>query len=185
MILYLCFHVFCNWFNILYVLYIYASKYIFFMYYIKNAPETLPLLEIFENLRFLLQLPLSLPAPNSLGQAPLRETLGLFGASPASRSHTVALFGLLQAATRASHPIKLPHAQDDVQVSWVTSCPSKGKRSIWSGSTPLGWAQPKCRGWNVLLLLMCKGSTNHCPVSAPDGVPTTIWWALQPHGGPN
>jgi hypothetical protein len=38
-----------------------------FMYYIKNAPETLPLPlpEVFENLRFPLSLPL--PAPNSLG----------------------------------------------------------------------------------------------------------------------
>jgi hypothetical protein len=33
------------------------------MYYIKNAPETLPLPEIFENMRF----PLPLRAPNSLG----------------------------------------------------------------------------------------------------------------------
>jgi hypothetical protein len=41
-----------------------ASKYIFFMYYIKNAPETLPLPEIFENLRF--PLPLPLHSPNSL-----------------------------------------------------------------------------------------------------------------------
>jgi hypothetical protein len=32
------------------------------MYYIKNAPETLPLPEIFENLRF----PLLLRAPNTL-----------------------------------------------------------------------------------------------------------------------
>jgi hypothetical protein len=38
------------------------------MYYIKNAPETLPLPEIFENMRFPLPLPLPLPlpAPNSL-----------------------------------------------------------------------------------------------------------------------
>jgi hypothetical protein len=36
------------------------------MYYIKNAPETLPLPEIFENMRF--PLPLTLRAPNSLGQ---------------------------------------------------------------------------------------------------------------------
>jgi hypothetical protein len=63
-------------------------------------------------------------------QAPLRETLAPFGANPASRSQTLALLGLLQAATRASHPIQLPHAQGDVQASWVTSCPSKGKRSI-------------------------------------------------------
>jgi hypothetical protein len=60
--------------------YIYASKYIFFMYYIKNTPETLPLPEIFENMRFPLPLPLPeifenmrfplplpLHAPNSLG----------------------------------------------------------------------------------------------------------------------
>ena len=47
-------------------------------------------------------------------QAPLRETLGPFGASPASRSQTLALSGLLQAATRASRPVKLPHAQGDV-----------------------------------------------------------------------
>jgi hypothetical protein len=32
------------------------------MYYIKNAPETLMLPEIFENMRF----PLPLPAPNNL-----------------------------------------------------------------------------------------------------------------------
>jgi hypothetical protein len=63
-------------------------------------------------------------------QAPLRESLGPFGANPASRSQTLALLGLFQAATRASHPIRLPHAQDDVQASWVTSWPSKGKRSI-------------------------------------------------------
>jgi hypothetical protein len=43
-------------------------------------------------------------------QALLRETLGPFGASPASRIQTFALPGLLQAATRASRPIKLPHA---------------------------------------------------------------------------
>jgi hypothetical protein len=35
------------------------------MYYIKNAPETLPLPEIFENMCF--SLPLRAPAPNSLG----------------------------------------------------------------------------------------------------------------------
>jgi hypothetical protein len=50
-------------------------------------------------------------------QAPLRETLGPFGASPASKSQTLALSGLLQAATRASHPIKLPHTQGDVKAS--------------------------------------------------------------------
>jgi hypothetical protein len=48
-------------------MYINASKYIFFMYYIKNAPETLPLPEIFENLGFPLPLLLPLRAPNSLG----------------------------------------------------------------------------------------------------------------------
>jgi hypothetical protein len=37
------------------------------MYYIKNAPETLPLPEIFENMRFPLPLPLPLRAPNNLG----------------------------------------------------------------------------------------------------------------------
>jgi hypothetical protein len=63
-------------------------------------------------------------------QAPSEGDVGPFWASPASRSQTLALLGLLQAATRASNPIKLPHAQDDVQVSWVTSCPSRGKRSI-------------------------------------------------------
>jgi hypothetical protein len=63
-------------------------------------------------------------------QALLRETLGPFGASPASRSQTLALPGLLQAATRASCPVKLPHAQGDVNGSWVTSWPSKGKCSI-------------------------------------------------------
>jgi hypothetical protein len=60
-------------------------------------------------------------------QAPQRETLGPFGASPASRSQTLALSGLLQAATHASHPIKLPHAQGDVNTSWVTFWSSKGK----------------------------------------------------------
>jgi hypothetical protein len=57
--------------------------------------------------------------------SPSEGDVGPFGASPASRSQTLTLLGLLQAATRDSHPIKLPHAQDDVQVSWVTSCPSK------------------------------------------------------------
>jgi hypothetical protein len=63
-------------------------------------------------------------------QAPLRETLGPFGASPASRSQTLALSGLLQAATCASHPVKLLHAQGDVKTSSVTSWSSKGKHSI-------------------------------------------------------
>jgi hypothetical protein len=63
-------------------------------------------------------------------QALLRETLGPFGASPTSRSQTLALFGLLQAATRARRPVKLLHAQGDVMTSWVTSWSSKGKRSI-------------------------------------------------------
>jgi hypothetical protein len=47
-------------------------------------------------------------------QAPLRETLGPFGASLASRSQTLVLPGLLQDATRASRPVKLPDAQGDV-----------------------------------------------------------------------
>jgi hypothetical protein len=59
-------------------------------------------------------------------QAPLRETLGPFGASPTSRSQTLALPGILQAATRANHPVKLPHTQGDVKASWVTSWSSKG-----------------------------------------------------------
>jgi hypothetical protein len=63
-------------------------------------------------------------------QAPMRETLGHFGASPASRSETLALSGLLQAATCVSGPIKLLHTQGDVKTSWVTSWSSKGKRSI-------------------------------------------------------
>ena len=50
-------------------------------------------------------------------QAPLREMLGPFGASPASRSQTLALPGLPQAATCASRLVKLPHAQGDVNVS--------------------------------------------------------------------
>ena len=69
-------------------------------------------------------------------QAPLRETLALFGASPASRSQTLALLGLLQAATRASNPIKLPHAQDGVQVSWVTSCPLEENVPFEVGQPP-------------------------------------------------
>jgi hypothetical protein len=40
------------------------------MYYIKNAPETLPVVEIFENLRF----PLPLPAPNNLELTLFRGT---------------------------------------------------------------------------------------------------------------
>jgi hypothetical protein len=63
-------------------------------------------------------------------QAPLRETLGPFGASPASKSQTLALSGLLQAATRACHPVKLLHAQGDIKTSWVNSWSSKGKCSI-------------------------------------------------------
>ena len=63
-------------------------------------------------------------------QAPLRETLVPFGASPAYGSQTLALSGLLQVATRASHPIKLPHTQGDVKASWVMFWPSKGKCSI-------------------------------------------------------
>jgi hypothetical protein len=39
------------------------------MYYIKNAPETLPLPEIFENMRF----PLPLRAPNSLDYSTLDD----------------------------------------------------------------------------------------------------------------
>jgi hypothetical protein len=54
-------------------------------------------------------------------QAPLRETLGPFGASPASRSQTLAISGLLQVATCANRPVKLLHAQGDVKTSWVTS----------------------------------------------------------------
>jgi len=50
-------------------------------------------------------------------QAPLRETLGTFWASPASRSQTLALFGLLQDATRVNRPITLLHAQGDVKTS--------------------------------------------------------------------
>jgi hypothetical protein len=40
------------------------------MYYIKNALETLPLPEIFENMRFPLPLLLPLPAPRSRSQQP-------------------------------------------------------------------------------------------------------------------
>jgi hypothetical protein len=50
-------------------------------------------------------------------QALLRETLGPFGASAASRSQTLALLRLLQATTRASYPVKLPHAQYEVNGS--------------------------------------------------------------------
>jgi hypothetical protein len=63
-------------------------------------------------------------------QAPLRETLGPFWASPASRSQTLDLSGLLQAATHASRPVKLLHAQVDVKTSWVTSWSLKEKCSI-------------------------------------------------------
>jgi hypothetical protein len=52
----------------MFYIYIYASKYIFFMYYIKNAPEMLPLPEIFENMRF--PLPLPAPALRSRSQQP-------------------------------------------------------------------------------------------------------------------
>jgi hypothetical protein len=44
-------------------------------------------------------------------QAPLREMLVLLGASPTSISQRLALLGLLQAATRASNLVKLPHTQ--------------------------------------------------------------------------
>jgi hypothetical protein len=71
-------------------------------------------------------------------QALLRETLGPFGVCPASRSQTLALLGLLQAATRASHPIKLPHAQGDVKASWVMSWSSKGNAPSKKGQPP--WA---------------------------------------------
>jgi hypothetical protein len=71
-------------------------------------------------------------------QAPLRETLAPFGANPASRSQTLALLGLLQAATHASHPIQLPHAQGDVQASWVTFYPSKENVPSEVGQPP--WA---------------------------------------------
>jgi hypothetical protein len=55
-----CMYLYIYIFIYIYI-YIYVSKYIFFIYYIKNAPETLPLPEIFENLRF----PLPLPSPRS------------------------------------------------------------------------------------------------------------------------
>jgi hypothetical protein len=69
-------------------------------------------------------------------QALLRETLGPFGASPASKSQTLALPGLLQDATRASHPVKLPHAKGDVKASWVTSWSSKGNAPSKKGQPP-------------------------------------------------
>ena len=54
----------------MFYIYIYASKYIFFMYYIKNAPENASLPAIFENMRFALPLPLPLPAPAPRSQQP-------------------------------------------------------------------------------------------------------------------
>jgi hypothetical protein len=75
---------------------------------------------------------------NMRHQALLRETLGPFGVSPVSRSETLALLGLLQAATRVSRPVKLPHAQGDVKASWVTSWSSKGNAPSEKGQPP--WA---------------------------------------------
>jgi hypothetical protein len=69
-------------------------------------------------------------------QAPLRETLGPFGASPASRKQTLALPGLLQATICASRPVQLPHAQGDIKASWVTSWSSKGNAPSEKGQTP-------------------------------------------------
>ena len=69
-------------------------------------------------------------------QAFLRETLGPFRASPASRSQTLALPGLLQVSTCAIHPIKLLHAQGDIKASWVTSWSSKGNAPFEKGQPP-------------------------------------------------
>jgi hypothetical protein len=77
-------------------------------------------------------------------QTLLREMLGLFGASAASRSQTLALLGLFQAATRANNLVHLPYAHDDVTSLLVASWVIWGQRSIASGSIPLGLAQPKC-----------------------------------------
>jgi hypothetical protein len=69
-------------------------------------------------------------------QSLLRETLGPFGASPASRSQTLSLPGILQDATRASRPVKLPHAQGDIKASWVMSWSSKGNAPSEKGQPP-------------------------------------------------
>jgi hypothetical protein len=100
-------------------------------------------------------------------QALLRETLGLFGASAASRSQTLTLFGLFQTATCANNPVHLPYAHDDVTsllaTSWV----------IWGQHSTTNWVNPPRPGSAKVplmehpLLLWCKTSVKHCPVSAP------------------
>jgi hypothetical protein len=43
----------------------------------------------------------------------------------------------------------------------------------------------ECLWWNVLFLSGAKPMIKLCHVSPPDGISTSIWWVLQPHGGPN
>jgi hypothetical protein len=69
-------------------------------------------------------------------QALPRETLGLFGAILASRSQTFALPRLLQAATCASRPVKLPHTRGGIKASWVMSWSSKGNAPSKKGQPP-------------------------------------------------
>ena len=83
--------------------------------------------------------------------APLRETLALFGKNQHPRSKTLALLGLLQAATgakwsshTATHSRKCPAASGDV-------LSIKSNRLICSGWSPLGRALPKCPSRKVFL----------------------------------
>jgi hypothetical protein len=74
-------------------------------------------------------------------QAPLRETLRPFGASPTSKSQTLALSGLLQAATRVIHPIKLPHAQGDILAIKRKMFHLKWVNPPRLGSTKVSWVE--------------------------------------------
>jgi hypothetical protein len=100
-------------------------------------------------------------------QALLRETLGLFGARAASRSQTLALFGLFQTATCANNPLHLPYAHDDITSLLVTSLGHLGPTFHCKWVNPPRSGSTKVPLMERPLLLRCKSSIKHCPVSAP------------------
>ena len=68
----------------------------------------------------------------------------------------------------------MPHAGGDVKDLWRTFWSTEGHVPPAVGQPPRVGLSQGILDENVLLLLSCKGSTNHCPVSTPDEVPATI-----------
>jgi hypothetical protein len=69
--------------------------------------------------------------------------------------------------------VKVPYTGGDVKALWRTSWSIEGHIPPAVGQPPRAGLSQGVLDENVLLL-SCKGSINHCPVSTLDEVPATI-----------